>query len=102
MKFTCVYSFVNLWLKGAANIKVYIIIIQRSVHRLFIYFSELYTIRLNDVAVFEWDNYNIEWFLVRENDFFQIKHFSFRINFDLQFLFERSGKNELEEEPGED
>ena len=53
MKFTCVYFFVNLWLKRAANIKVYIIIIQRSVHRLFIYFSELYTIRLNDVAVFE-------------------------------------------------
>ena len=69
---------------------------------MFIYFSELYTIRLNDVAVFEWDNYNIEWFLVRENDFFQIKHFSFRINFDLQLLFETSGKSELEEEPGED
>ena len=54
MKFTCVYSFANLWLKRAANIKVcIIIIIQRSVRRLFIYFSELYTIRLNDVAVFE-------------------------------------------------
>ena len=53
MKFTCVYSFANLWLKRAANIKVCIVIIQRSVRCLFIYFSELYTIRLNDVVVFE-------------------------------------------------
>ena len=73
------YSFVNRWLKRAGNIKVYIIIIQRSVLRLFIYFPELCTIRLNDVAVFEWNNYNIEWFLIRENDFFQIKHFSFKL-----------------------
>ena len=42
--------------------------------------------------------YNTEFFRVKENNFFPIKHFSFRINFDLQLLFETSVKSELEEE----
>ena len=43
-----------------------------------------------------------ETITILNDDFFQIKHFSFRINFDLRLLFETSGKSELEEEPGED